>query len=403
MSLKEFIVQKGIVAGNTLTIDSSGNWVGNTITIAKGGTGAVSAGDARTNLNIDVAGTDNSTDMTVSGTPDYITRSGQDLIRAQVDLTADVTGDLPVTEGGTGSSSAAAARTALDMDAIGVDNSTDMTVSGTPDYITRSGQDLARGSIVLTTDVTGDLPVTEGGTGSSSAAAARTALDMDAIGVDNSTDVSLAGTPDYITISGQVITRGNVVLTTDVSGVLPDTLGGTGHTSPTANRVAVTNATGITASTTITTTELGLLNGKTGGLVESSRGSWTPTWTGFSTAPTGDFEWIKFTDGTDEWVMVHDDTGAQRTGTSNATTMTITGIPTAIRPVVALSRSNLFEGISLNFGGQICTARISSAGVMTFSTGLITLGFFEVFSTNWGATSNKGFPAGWFMWYPLDF
>lgn len=33
--------------------------------------------------------------------------------------------------------------------------------------------------------------------------------------------VTLAGTPDYITISGQVITRGQVVLTTDVSGVLP--------------------------------------------------------------------------------------------------------------------------------------------------------------------------------------
>lgn len=44
-------------------------------------------------------------------------------------------------------------------------------------------------------------------------------------------EVSLAGTPDYITISGQVITRGLVVLTTDVSGTLPVTEGGTNLTA----------------------------------------------------------------------------------------------------------------------------------------------------------------------------
>lgn len=38
----------------------------------------------------------------------------------------------------------------------------------------------------------------------------------------NTGDVTLAGTPDYITISGQVITRGLIDLATDVTGVLPD-------------------------------------------------------------------------------------------------------------------------------------------------------------------------------------
>lgn len=37
----------------------------------------------------------------------------------------------------------------------------------------------------------------------------------------NTGDVTLAGTPDYLTISGQVITRGAVDLTTDVTGDLP--------------------------------------------------------------------------------------------------------------------------------------------------------------------------------------
>ena len=39
--------------------------------------------------------------------------------------------------------------------------------------------------------------------------------------VGSSTDVTLSGTPNYITISGQVITRNQIDLTTDVTGVLP--------------------------------------------------------------------------------------------------------------------------------------------------------------------------------------
>jgi hypothetical protein len=49
-------------------------------------------------------------------------------------------------------------------------------------------------------------------------------IGADAAGTDNSTNVSLAGTPDYITAGGtgnQTLTLGQVVLTTDVSGVLP--------------------------------------------------------------------------------------------------------------------------------------------------------------------------------------
>ena len=55
-----------------------------------------SAADARTQLGVDAAGTDNSTDVTLGGTPDYITISGQTITRNQIDLTSDVTGILPV-------------------------------------------------------------------------------------------------------------------------------------------------------------------------------------------------------------------------------------------------------------------------------------------------------------------
>ena len=61
-----------------------------------------------------------------------------------------------------------------------------------------------------------------GGWVAESGTTARASLGVDAAGTDNSTDVTLAGTPDYLTISGQEITRGLIVLTTDVSGNLPD-------------------------------------------------------------------------------------------------------------------------------------------------------------------------------------
>lgn len=54
-----------------------------------------------------------------------------------------------------------------------------------------------------------------------SAATARSSLGVDASGTDNSTDVTLSGSLDYITISGQVITRNLIDLSSDVSGLLP--------------------------------------------------------------------------------------------------------------------------------------------------------------------------------------
>ena len=51
---------------------------------------------ARTNLGVDVAGTDNSTNVTLTG-QDYLTLSGQEITANQIDLASDVTGTLPLT------------------------------------------------------------------------------------------------------------------------------------------------------------------------------------------------------------------------------------------------------------------------------------------------------------------
>jgi len=73
-----------------------------------------------------------------------------------------------------------------------------------------------------------------------SASEARTDLSVDPAGTDNSTNVSLAGSYDYITAGGtgnQTLTLGQVVLTTDVSGVLPaaNVVALNAITSPTAS------------------------------------------------------------------------------------------------------------------------------------------------------------------------
>lgn len=133
--------------------------------------------------------------------------------------------------GGWVAESGATARTSLGVDAAGTDNSTDVTLAGAYNYLTIAGQVITLGQIDLTTDVTGDLPVADGGTGASTAAAARTNLGVDAAGTDNSTDVTLAGSYNYLTIAGQVITLAQIDLATDVTGSFSETQGGTGQTT----------------------------------------------------------------------------------------------------------------------------------------------------------------------------
>ena len=95
------------------------------------------AGTARTNLGVDAAGTDNSTDVTLGNT-NYLSLSGQ----------AITGGTVPIGSGGTGATSAGAARTALGVDAAGTDNSTDVTlVTTSHDYLSVSGQAITLGTI----------------------------------------------------------------------------------------------------------------------------------------------------------------------------------------------------------------------------------------------------------------
>jgi len=197
-------------------------------------------------LGVDPAGTDNSTDVTLATVAgNYLSISGQEI----------TAGTVPVSLGGTGATTAAGARTALDVDQAGTDNSTDVTLATvTGNYLSITGQEITAGTV----------PISLGGTGATTASAARTALDVDQAGTDNSTDVTLAGTYDYLTLSGQQITLGQIDLTTDVTGVLPSGNIGT-HTHATSDitsgtfadaRIAESNVTQHQAALSITESQI---------------------------------------------------------------------------------------------------------------------------------------------------
>jgi hypothetical protein len=182
---------------------------------------AANAAAARTALGVDASGTDNSTNVTLANT-NYLSISGQEITG----------GTVPLSSGGTGATTAAAARTALGVDASGTDNSTNVTLATVTDnYLSLSNQEITAGTI----------PVSLGGTGSTTApmvgvitaanaAAARTALGVDASGTDNSTNVTLATVTDnYLSLSNQEIT----------AGPIPVSLGGTGATTAAAARTAL--------------------------------------------------------------------------------------------------------------------------------------------------------------------
>ena len=77
------------------------------VPISSGGTGGITAQEARANLGVDVAGTDNSTNVSLANT-DYLTISGQE-------ITANT---VPISKGGTGATSASTARANLGIQDI---------------------------------------------------------------------------------------------------------------------------------------------------------------------------------------------------------------------------------------------------------------------------------------------
>ena len=122
---------------------------------------------------------------------------------------------------------AAAVRSTIGVDAAGTDNSTNVSLSGSLDYITISGQTITRNAVDLAADVTGTLPVANGGTGATSlnnlitlgthttgnyvAAVAGTTNEIEVSGSAGEGATFTVGLPDDVTIAGDLTVNGDTV------------------------------------------------------------------------------------------------------------------------------------------------------------------------------------------------
>ena len=169
----------------------------------------------RTTLGVDVSGTDNSIPVTLSGSLDYLTLSGQAITLQQVNLTTDVTDTLPVASGGTGSATASDARTALGLGALATqDTITESQISDLQSYLTAETNDLS-------TAVTGTLGTGNGGTGLTAIGTANqvlavnsgaTALEFQTLATGGTvTSVAVSGSDGIEVDSGSPITSSGTI------------------------------------------------------------------------------------------------------------------------------------------------------------------------------------------------
>jgi len=170
---------QGIATGAEVNVDTN-------ITVVEGTTTVEIQSSTGTNDSIAAASTSKAGVMTAAD------KTKLDGIEALADVTdaTNVTSGL-VAATGISSGNKTTIQTNLGVDAAGTDNS---TLAG------------------LTATAIGKSIVT-----GSSASAIRSTIGVDAAGTDNSTNVTLAGSRDYITISGQTITRNQIDISDDTN------------------------------------------------------------------------------------------------------------------------------------------------------------------------------------------
>lgn len=102
-----------------------------------------------------------------------------------------MTGIIPIEQGGTGATSASAARTALGLGSVATESTVPVTKGGTGATSASAARtNLGLGSVATESTV----PVTKGGTGATSASAARTNLGLGSLAVEDFATVAKGGT-----------------------------------------------------------------------------------------------------------------------------------------------------------------------------------------------------------------
>ncbi len=240
-------------------------------------------------LNPDTTGNVTFPDLTISQ-PAYIDASGS-LVSQDLSLTADVSGILPIANGGTNSSSALSnslvmesvggaivesTTTSAELDllnsrtyipnAVGVDNriatydgvnsldsSANLTFDGTTVSLT--------GTETITGQLNADNLRLDGNTISSTDAAGDIVLNPDTTGNVNLPDLTVSQ-PAYIDASGNLVSQ-DLSLTADISGVLPIANGGSNSSSALSNSLVMESVGGAIVESTTASAELDLLNSRT--------------------------------------------------------------------------------------------------------------------------------------------
>lgn len=115
----------------------------------------------------------------------------------------------------------------------------------------------------------------------------------------------------------------------------------------------------------------------------SAVSTFAPVWTGFSVAPTGNVSYYSIGS------LVVAQFGALCTGTSNTTAMTITNVPSSLRPVSSTNPILAYFPVIDNNAVGIGTMRRSGASTWEFFKGSAPPSL-----TGWTNSSTKGFEAG---------
>jgi hypothetical protein len=133
-----------------------------------------------------------------------------------------------------------------------------------------------------------------------------------------------------------------------------------------------------------------------------AEGSFTATLTGYASGPTGtvNYRIVANSAGTGKVCHLYADSAIS--GTSNATALTMTGVPAACRPSASKWAMSLVVDESLTSVGG---ALVGTGGTITFYQALDDQGTgtnrTDISASGFLNSGTKGLPAGWSISYPL--